>query len=101
MSYRKKIVLISGIFLFSLFVLGVNINKNVFDKEFFAVNTSTSSVTRISLDKKNLNLSVGGTSKLNVSYTPNNVGSPELVWVSNNKSVVTVDNKGNVKAVGV
>ena len=46
-------------------------------------------------------LQLGQKKKLYVSYEPTNASNPTIKWVSSNPSVVTVDNAGNIKAMGV
>ena len=58
----------------------------------------------ISIDKESLSLDLNGpkTGKLNVVYHPSNTTvEKDVTWTSSDKDVVTVDKKGNVKAVGV
>ncbi|MDO4469848.1 MAG: Ig-like domain-containing protein [Bacillota bacterium] len=58
----------------------------------------------ISIDKESLALDLNGpkTGKLNVVYHPSNTTvEKDVTWTSSDKDVVTVDKKGNVKAVGV
>ncbi|MDD3187365.1 MAG: Ig-like domain-containing protein [Bacilli bacterium] len=46
-----------------------------------------------------LNLSVGESSNISVTFLPSDATNKNLVWVSSNKNVATVDNKGKVTAV--
>ncbi len=49
---------------------------------------------------KSFNLNKGKTKKLTVTFNPKNTSSKAVEWKSSNKKVATVDQKGNVKAVG-
>ncbi len=62
------------------------------------VNVSQS-VTGVSLDKKNLTLLPGASGKINATVLPSNAKNKNITWSSSNKSVATVDQDGNVKAV--
>lgn len=44
-------------------------------------------------------LDVGETKKLNVVISPANTSNKTISWSSNNKSIVTVDSKGKIKAI--
>lgn len=48
----------------------------------------------------NLNLNVGSTSKINVTYAPSDATNKNFIWTTSNSNIATVDNKGNVKGVG-
>lgn len=49
---------------------------------------------------KNFSLNKGKTRKLTVTFNPKNTSNKAVEWKSSNKKVATVDQKGNVKAVG-
>lgn len=55
--------------------------------------------TRISLDKHELTLAKGETDTLTATISPAD-SSEEITWNSDNENVVTVDNNGNLTAVG-
>ena len=54
----------------------------------------------IKLDKNSITLKYGTNTKLVATITPNNVTNKNVTWSSSNANLVTVDNNGNVKAVG-
>ena len=53
----------------------------------------------LTLDKSSLSLSQDETYKLTASYTPSDANST-IFWISSDNSVATVDQSGNVKAIG-
>ncbi|MFT9056637.1 MAG: Ig-like domain-containing protein [Ethanoligenens sp.] len=57
-------------------------------------------VTSVDFNRHSLTLSVGNTSQLTANVTPSNASDKALAWTSTNDAVATVDNNGNVKAVG-
>ena len=57
-------------------------------------------VASVSLDRNALTLNPGGTAQLAATVTPNNA-TETVVWTSSNEAVATVDQSGNVTAVGV
>lgn len=57
------------------------------------------SVNGITLNKNNLEINVGKTSTLIASISPSEANNKRIYWSSSNKSVVTVDNNGLVKAI--
>lgn len=56
-------------------------------------------VTKVSLDKSNLNLKQGETARLIAEIEPKNATSKEVIWISSNDKVATVDKDGNVTGV--
>lgn len=62
------------------------------------VKEKTIPVTSLSLDKKELSLTVGQTYTLAATIKPNNASNKNITWTSNNTSVATVEN-GKVVAV--
>ncbi len=62
--------------------------------------TVTQPVTKITLDKTSLNLSVGNSETLTATVKPDNASDKEVNWTSTNTKVATVDANGLVKAVG-
>ena len=60
-------------------------------------------VQNIKLDKTNINLDLNGTktTKITATIEPANANNKNLSWTSNNIGVATVDENGNVTAVGV
>ena len=61
--------------------------------------TSQLAVEGITLNTDSLNLSVGETSALSVSFTPSAVTDSALTWSSSNTDIATVDSNGNICAV--
>jgi uncharacterized protein YjdB len=59
-------------------------------------------IESINLNKTNLNLYLGKSETLTVSFNPTVVmDSKSIIWESSDKSVITVDSKGKIKTVGV
>lgn len=56
-------------------------------------------VTSILLNKTTLNMFIGDTEQLVATILPENATDKSVTWKSNNASVVTVEQNGNVKAV--
>ena len=56
-------------------------------------------VTGVTLNKTTLTLTEGESEKLTAKVKPSNATNKDVTWSSNKKTVVTVDSKGNVKAV--
>ena len=50
---------------------------------------------------KSTNMVIGDTKTIKISYYPEEFTSTSIAWDSSDDSVVTVDNEGNVQAVGV
>ena len=62
---------------------------------------SVVNVSDISLSEESLELKIGETKQLDVSFYPENANKhPELVWESDNDKVVTVSQEGLVSAMG-
>ena len=56
-------------------------------------------VTGVTLNKTSLTLVEGNKSTLTATVKPSNATNKGVTWASSNTSVVTVDSKGNIKAV--
>jgi len=56
-------------------------------------------VSGVKLDKTTLTLEIGDTAKLNATVTPDNAKDKQVTWASSDASVISVDSKGNVKAL--
>ena len=63
------------------------------------VTAKTVPVEGIAFTNDNVSVTVGDTTLLYVSFTPNNASNKKVTWSSSNKSVATVDTKGNVIGV--
>ena len=56
-------------------------------------------VTSITLNESSLSLKMGSSAQLVATISPSNATEPSVRWVSADKSIVTVDENGNVTAV--
>lgn len=57
-------------------------------------------LTKITLSNTNMDMVLGESSKLNATLYPSNATYRNLTWKSSNTSIVTVDQEGNVQALG-
>ncbi len=57
-------------------------------------------VKTVSLNKTDLKMDFGAVYQLKATVSPSNATNKKVVWSSSNPNVVTVDSKGNIKAVG-
>ena len=57
-------------------------------------------VASVTLDKTSLTLDVGGSFTLTATVKPDDATNKAVTWSTSNKNVATVDQNGNVKAVG-
>lgn len=57
-------------------------------------------VTDIKLDKESINLLQEGTEKITVTVEPDTAKNKGIKYITNNEEVVTVDEEGNIVAVG-
>ena len=57
-------------------------------------------VASVTLDKTSLTLDVGGSDTLTATVKPDDATNKAVKWSSSNENVATVDQNGNVKAVG-
>lgn len=62
--------------------------------------TVTTNVESITLDNTEGILTVGNTHTIKATVTPDSVSNAAVAWASSDESVATVDDEGNVKAVG-
>ena len=69
-------------------------------KETSTIKTELPKVTSITLDKTNIELLVGDTDIITATILPENAGDKTITWTSSNDVVVTIDDGGNVTAVG-
>lgn len=56
-------------------------------------------VSKVTLDKTSLSLEPGSTATLSATVSPSNATYPDIEWSSSNDDVVTVDQKGKVRAI--
>ena len=56
-------------------------------------------VTSVVLNKTSLSLTVGDSNKLSATVNPSNATNKNIMWTTTDKTVVSVDNNGNVKAL--
>lgn len=64
------------------------------------VAAATVAVTGVSLDKTSLSLIVGNAEQITATVKPDNATDKSVFWVSMNERIATVDQSGNVTAVG-
>ena len=70
-------------------------------KEFtLTINPAPILVTGVTLDQAELALYTGGSATLSATVTPENATNTSLTWASDAENIATVDQSGNVKAVG-
>lgn len=65
-----------------------------------AFKTKAVGVANITLDNNSLSLETEGTAQLNVTVSPENADNKNVTFESSDEDVVTVDNTGNVLAIG-
>ena len=58
-------------------------------------------VTDVSLDQSTLSMFTADSATLTATITPSNASNQGIVWMSSNISVATVDQSGNITAVGI
>ena len=64
------------------------------------INPAPILVTGVTLNKSELALYTGGSATLSATVTPENATNTSLTWASDAENIATVDQSGNVKAVG-
>ena len=69
-------------------------------KETETIKTEPPKVTTITLDKTNIELTKGGTDLVTATVLPEEAIDKTITWASSNGDVVTVDNEGNITAIG-
>ena len=79
----------------------LNVNNNIYNECLVNVKAKDIEISKIVINKSSLKLIVGDTSSLSATITPSNATKRDIKWESSNEKVATVDNNGNVKAVGV
>lgn len=73
--------------------LGINFDINIVE--------AANLIQSINLSQASLSLKPGETARLEATYSPQAVDDSRLAWTSSNTNVVTVDEQGNISAVGV
>lgn len=81
----------------STFTITATNNYGSDDKE-LTLTIGKIAVTRVSLDKKTLNLTEGKNETLIATVKPDNATNKNVIWESSDPNVVTVDASGNVTA---
>lgn len=61
-------------------------------------NNTSNTLSAINMNIARLNLNVGDSYKLSVTFYPNNVTNKNISWISTNNSIVSVDSNGNIVA---
>ena len=64
------------------------------------VYVSTQLAQQVKLNMNNLDLSVGNTTQLTATVSPDNTTNKAVKWLSSNENIAQVDDEGNVTAVG-
>lgn len=59
------------------------------------------SIKSLTLDKSTLSLTIEDTYQFVVSISPTNLHIPNYTWTTSNKDIVSVDDKGGIKAISV
>jgi len=77
----------------------LTITVNATDIDETNSNETSVKVTGVSLNKTTLTLTQGQTAKLTVTVKPSNATNKNVTWKSSNSNIVTVDSKGNIKAI--
>ena len=63
--------------------------------------SSQNNLESINLSSTQVSLSIGETLKIDVEKFPEDAENVEFKWISNDTSIVTVDESGNLRAIGV
>ncbi len=94
--------MISGLTINNEYIIQVELiaSEGTDTKETGIIKTEPPKVTSITLDKTDITLLVGDTDVITAEVLPENVLDKTITWASSNESVVTVDNSGNVTAIG-
>lgn len=59
---------------------------------------TTIAATEIKIDQDNCSMEIGDTKKLTASITPDNVTNKTITWKSNNESIATINEEGEITA---
>lgn len=57
-------------------------------------------ISEMNIDRENVNLLIGESTKINVTLGPSNIADKTVKWTSSNPNVAKVDSNGNITAVG-
>ena len=68
---------------------------------FFGCGKEDLTIKSLSLDLSTLSLTVNQTHQFVVSITPTNLQAPIYTWTTSNNSIVSVDDKGEIKAISI
>lgn len=68
---------------------------------FVACSKEETSVQSIALTETTLSLRIDETHQLTVKHSPSHLPPPKYVWQTNNSSVLTVNDKGEIKALNI
>ncbi len=63
--------------------------------------SDTTKVENIKLDKNIIKINIGHGEKINGEILPSNATNKKITWISNNSTIATVDDNGQVKGVGI
>ena len=63
------------------------------------VEVTKKKIEKLILDKSNIEIKVGETTKLNVKIVPNDIKDEKIKWASGNETIVKVDDDGLVTAI--
>ena len=75
-------------------------NSNVYAECVVNVNKKDIVLNKLAINKENFSMTVGDKEKLSVLFEPVNATDKVVKWSSSNTKIATVDNNGNVVAVG-
>ena len=79
----------------------VSSNNKIYDRVTIYVNQKNIDLSEIILSTNNLNMKIGDTYPISVTYIPGNATNKKVSFHSNNKNIVTVDSNGLITAKGV
>lgn len=68
---------------------------------FFSCEKEDLTIKSLTLDQSTLSLTINETHQFVVTITPTNLQAPVYIWTTSNKNIVSVDDKGEIKAISV
>lgn len=68
---------------------------------FFSCEKEDLTIKSLTLDQSTLSLTINETHQFVVTITPTNLQAPVYTWTTSNKNIVSVDDKGEIKAISV